>query len=48
MSAMGCHDALMMSMNLNNVDILNICGADYHCIINGISKSEAINLIRTL
>ena len=31
-------------MNLSDIVILNIKGADYHCIISGISKSEAINL----
>ena len=29
-------------MNLSNFAILNIKGADYRCIISGISKSEAI------
>ena len=43
-------------MNLSNIAILNIQGVfkvqvtilniDYHCIINGISKSEAINLLQ--
>ena len=36
----------MMSTNLNDIAILNINGADYHCIISGINKSEAINLLR--
>ena len=31
----------MVLMNLSNIAILNIYGADYRCIINGISKSEA-------
>ena len=35
-----------MSMNLNNIAILNICSIDYRCIINGISKSEAVNLLK--
>ena len=35
-----------MSMNLSNIAILNIKGSDYHCIISGISKNEAINLMR--
>ena len=39
------HDVLMISMNLNNICILNICGVNVLCIINGISKSEAINLL---
>ena len=42
MSAMG---VLMMFMNLSDIAFLNINGADYRCIIKGISKSEAINLL---
>ena len=38
------HDLLMMSMNLSNIAILKIKSADYHILIGGISKSEAINL----
>ena len=41
----GCHDVLMMFMNLSDITILNINGADYHCIINGIIKSDVINLM---
>ena len=41
----GCHDLLMISMNLSDIAILNIKSADYCCIISGISKSEAINLM---
>ena len=37
----GCHDLLMMSMNLSDI-------ADYCCIINGISKSEAMNLMQNI
>ena len=40
-----CDEVLMMSMNLSYVAILNIHGADYYCIISGISKSEAVNLM---
>ena len=35
-----------MPINLNDITILSINGADYHCIIDGISKSDAINLIK--
>ena len=35
----------MMSMNLNNITILNIYGVDYCCITVGIRKSEAVNLL---
>ena len=30
----GCHDILMISLNLNGTAILNIHGADYCCIVN--------------
>ena len=33
----GCHDLLMMSINLSNFAILNIKGSDYHCVISLIS-----------
>ena len=39
-------DVLMMSMNLSNITILNINGADHRCIINIISKSKAVKLLR--
>ena len=41
-----CHDLLMMSMNLSDTVVLNIKGSDYRCIINLISKNEAINLMQ--
>ena len=34
----GCHDLLMMSMDLGNVAILDIKGSDYCCIISRIIK----------
>ena len=43
-----CHDLLMMSMTLSDIYILNIKNADYCCIINGISKSEAIKLLQNI
>ena len=30
----GCHDLLMMSMNLSNIGTLDINGTDYRCVIN--------------
>ena len=42
----GCHDVLMMFVNLSDIAILNINGVDYCCIITGISKSEAVNLLQ--
>ena len=44
----GCHDLLVMSMNINGIAILNIHHVDYPCIIKGISKCEAINLLKIL
>ena len=41
-----CHDLLMMSMILSDIAILNIKGPAYRCIINLISKNEAINLMQ--
>ena len=42
------HDLLMMSMNLNNIAILNIKCFDFCYIISGISKNEAITLIQNV
>ena len=41
-----CYDVLMMSINLKYVTVLNIKGADYHCINSRISKSETVNLLQ--
>ena len=35
-------------MNLSDIAILNIKGCDYRCIINGISKSEAMKLLQNI
>ena len=42
----GCHDVLMMFVNLSDIAILNVNVVDYCCIITGISKSEAVNLLQ--
>ena len=44
----GCHDVLMMSTNLSDIATPNIHGADYRCVISGISKSEVINLMQNV
>ena len=36
----------MMSVNLNDIKILNIKDSDYHCIISSINKNETINLLQ--
>ena len=38
----------MISMNFSDIAILNIQSADYCCIISGITKSEAINLMKNI
>ena len=35
-------------MNLSDISILNIKNADYCCIFSGISKSDAINLMKNI
>ena len=42
----GFHYVLMMSMNLSDIAVLRINGADYCRIISGISK--ALNLMRNI
>ena len=42
----GCHDLLMMSMNLSDIAFLNFKASDHRCTISGISKIEAINLMQ--
>ena len=44
----GCHGLLMVSISLSNIALLNIKGSDYCCINGGISKSEAINLMKNI
>ena len=38
-----CHDLMMLGFNIS--DIITVEGADYHCIIHGISKYDAIHLL---
>ena len=41
-----CHDLLTVSIVFNDIAILNIQSIDYSCIINGIGKIEAVNLLQ--
>ena len=41
----GCLDKLIMFMNLNNVAILDIHDVDSCCVVNRISKSEALKVM---
>ena len=38
----------MMPSTFFNIAILNIKSADYCCIVSGLSKSEAINLMQNI
>ena len=44
----GCHDVLTMSIKLTNIAILNIRFLDYCCIINGIMKVDAVNILQNV
>ena len=35
-------------MNFSDTAVLNIHGSDYHCIISGISKNEAIKVMKNI
>ena len=41
----GCHDLLTLCVNISNIAIITVKGADYCCIVHCISKSDAINLL---
>ena len=38
-----CHDVLMIIYKLKNIAILSVKGADFRCILWGISGDEAVN-----
>ena len=43
----GCHDLLIMSMKVSDIDVLNIVkDFDHHFIISRICKNRAINLMQ--
>ena len=44
----GYHDVLIMSIILNDIAISRINSADYRCIINGISKSDGLDLLKNV
>lgn len=39
----GCHDLLMLRINLNNISIITVKGVDCHYIMRDGSKSDAIH-----
>ena len=43
----GCHDLMMLCLNINNIAIITLKSVDYCHVIHDISKSEAIYLLTT-
>ena len=44
----GCHDILIMSMNLSYISALDIHNVDDRCVINRISTSEEMGLLKKM
>ena len=43
-----CHDLMILCLNISNIAIITVIVVDYRCIINEITKSEAIHLLENL
>ena len=43
----GSHDLTMLSVNISDISIISIKNVDNRCTIHNISKSEAINLLKS-
>ena len=41
----GCHNLMMLCLNLSDIAVTTVKGVDYCWIIHDISKSEAIHLL---
>ena len=41
-----CHDVLMTAYELKNIAILNVKGADFRCILRGISRDEVVSRLQ--
>ena len=41
----GCHDILMIAYELKNIVMLNVKGVDYKCVLWGVIKNDAINML---
>ena len=42
-----CHDLTMLCLNINDITIVTVKNVAYCCVIHTISKSEAINLLKS-
>ena len=43
----GCHDLTKLSVNISDIAIITVKNIDYCCNIHNISKSEAINILKS-
>ena len=43
----GCHDLTMLCVHISDIAIITVKNVDYRCIIHNISKSKAINLLKS-
>ena len=43
----GCLDLLIQCINISNIALINVKGADYCCTIHDISKSDAVSLLKS-
>ena len=41
----GCHDILMMACELKTTSIVNVKGVDYRCVLWGVTRNDAINML---
>ena len=41
----GCHDLMILCLNISDIAIITVNGVDYRSKIHHISKSEAIHLL---
>ena len=41
-----CHNLTMLCLNIANTTIITVKNVDYRCVIDSISKYEAINLLK--
>ena len=42
----GCHDLIMVSVNISDIAIITVKNVGYPCIIHKINKSEVVNLLK--
>ena len=45
MFAITCQDVLATAYELKNITILNVIVVDYSCILCGVSRNEAVNIL---